>query len=133
MCTMQSAQCSWAPLLYAQPRHYGDSSPEHTHGAVPVVTPRMAPPAWLHRLQAKVTAICAKDDDTLLKPNAASPPPLPPVPVCITVKLDPDAAKAALAAVPRLQRKHYEMIPKSLDEMSFWMSTSERRTGFLRR
>jgi len=83
-------------------------------------------------VQAKVTAICAKDDDTLLKPNAASPSPLPPVPVGITVKLDPDAAKAALAAVPRLQRKHYEMIPKSLDEMSFWINFFTHLTVIVR-
>ena len=31
-------------------------------------------------------------------------------------------ARAALLLVPRLQRKHYELIPKQLDEMSFWVN-----------
>jgi hypothetical protein len=34
--------------------------------------------------------------------------------------LDHSAATAALATVPRLQRKHYELIPKVMDEMAFW-------------
>ena len=34
--------------------------------------------------------------------------------------LDHAAATAALKAVPRLQRKHYELIPKVMDEMAFW-------------
>lgn len=38
----------------------------------------------------------------------------------ISLTLDHSAASTALALVPRLQRKHYELIPKVLDEMSFW-------------
>lgn len=73
-------------------------------------------------VKANVAALCAKDDDTLLKPNPSSPPPLPPVPVGVTVRLDSDMARAALDVVPRLQRKHYELIPKKLDEVSFWIN-----------
>jgi len=38
----------------------------------------------------------------------------------VSVALDHAAATGALGAVPRLQRKHYELIPKVLDEMAFW-------------
>lgn len=73
-------------------------------------------------VKARVGELCSKESETLLKPNSAAPPPLPPVPLGVTVRLDPDVARAALSAVPRLQRKHYELIPKQLDEMSFWIN-----------
>ena len=44
------------------------------------------------------------------------------MPVGVTVRLDSEMARAALLVVPRLQRKHYELIPKQLDEMSFWVN-----------
>ena len=44
------------------------------------------------------------------------------MPVGVTVRLDSEMARAALLLVPRLQRKHYELIPKQLDEMSFWVN-----------
>ena len=73
-------------------------------------------------VKARVGELCTKESETLLNPNAAAPPPLPPVPVGVTVRLDHEVARAALGLVPRLQRKHYEMIPKQLDEMSFWIN-----------
>ena len=39
---------------------------------------------------------------------------------------------AALAAVPRLQRKHYETIPKSLTEMDFWVNFFTHLTVIVR-
>ena len=69
-----------------------------------------------------VTALASKESDAILKPNPKAPGPLPPVPVGVTVRLDSEMARAALLIVPRLQRKHYELIPKQLDEMSFWVS-----------
>ena len=73
-------------------------------------------------VQARVTALASKESDAILKPNPKAPGPLPPVPVGVTVRLDSEMARAALLIVPRLQRKHYELIPKQLDEMSFWVS-----------
>ena len=73
-------------------------------------------------VQASVTALASKESDAILKPNPKAPGPLPPVPVGVTVRLDSEMARAALLIVPRLQRKHYELIPKQLDEMSFWVS-----------
>ena len=71
---------------------------------------------------AQIQALCAKDDVRLLHPNPHAPPPFPAVPIGVTVRLREGMAAAALATVPRLQRKHYELIPKSLTEMDFWIS-----------
>ena len=71
--------------------------------------------------QASVTALASKENDAILTPHPKAPGPFPPVPVGVTVRLDGDMARAALLSVPRLQRKHYEMIPKQLDEMTFWV------------
>lgn len=79
----------------------------------------------------QVEALCAKDDDRLLKPHARAPPPYPPVPIGVTVRLSSSMASAALAAVPRLQRKHYEMIPKSLSEIDFWISFFSHLTAIV--
>ena len=73
-------------------------------------------------VQASVAALASKESDALLKPNPQAPGPLPPVPVGVTVRLDSEMARAALLIVPRLQRKHYEVIPKQLDEMTFWVN-----------
>ena len=73
-------------------------------------------------VQASVAALASKESDVLLKPNPKAPGPLPPVPVGVTVRLDSEMARAALLIVPRLQRKHYETIPKQLDEMTFWVN-----------
>ena len=73
-------------------------------------------------VQASVAALASKESDAILKPNPKAPGPLPPVPVGVTVRLDSEMARAALLTVPRLQRKHYELIPKQLDEMSFWVN-----------
>jgi len=70
----------------------------------------------------QIKALCAKGDDRLLKPNPHSPPPYPAVPIGITVRLNESVAGAALATVPRLQRKHYELIPKAMTETDFWIS-----------
>ena len=72
-------------------------------------------------VQASVAALASKESDVILKPNPKAPGPLPPVPVGVTVRLDSEMARAALLIVPRLQRKHYETIPKLLDEMTFWV------------
>jgi len=69
-----------------------------------------------------VEALCEKDNNALLKPNLGAPPPFPPTLVGVKVQLDHDVASAALSAVPRLQRKHYELIPKSLTELDFFIS-----------
>lgn len=73
-------------------------------------------------VQASVAEIVSKESDVLLKPNPKAPGPFPPVPVGVTVRLDSEMARGALSAVPRLQTKHYEMIPRKLDEMSFWVN-----------
>ena len=39
----------------------------------------------------------------------------------MTCRLSNEVAAAALQVVPRLQRKHYEMIPKSLSELDFFI------------
>jgi len=70
----------------------------------------------------QIEALCAKDDMRLLKPHPAAPPPFPPLLVGVTVRLSQEVASAALATVPRLQRKHYEMIPRSLTELEFFLS-----------
>ena len=69
-----------------------------------------------------VESLCAKDDQRLLKPHPAAPSPYPPVPVGVVVRLSNDLASRALKVVPRLQRKHYEMIPKQLSEVDFFLS-----------
>ena len=87
--------------------------------------------------QASVVALASKESEVILKPNPKAPGPLPPVPVGVTVRLDSEMARAALLVVPRLQRKHYETIPKHLDEMTFWVCPcpdlpAPTRTGSLR-
>ena len=69
-----------------------------------------------------MAALAAKDDETLLKPHPAAPNPFPPVPIGVTVQLSHDVARACLSLVPRLQKKHYEMIPRRLSELDFWVS-----------
>ena len=68
----------------------------------------------------------------LLKPHPGRAARGPKVPVGITVQLDHAAAQAALAAVPRLQRKHYESLPKSLKEMDFWTNFFTHLTVIVR-
>jgi len=70
----------------------------------------------------QIEALCAKDDGRLLKPHGSAPPPFPQVPIGFTVRLSTATAGAALVAVPRLQRKHYETIPKTMAELDFWIS-----------
>jgi len=74
------------------------------------------PPAALER----AAALAAKESDALLAAHPAAPKPNPEVPYGVCVQLDKQAARAALACVPRLQRKHYELIPKKLAELTFW-------------
>lgn len=78
-----------------------------------------------------VEALCEKDSLALLKPNLAAPPPFPPTLVGVVVQLDQEMASAALAAVPRLQRKHYELIPKSLSEVDFFISFFSHLTAIV--
>lgn len=70
----------------------------------------------------QIEALCAKDDARLLQAHPHAPSPTPAVPIGVTVRLSQGMAGAALATVPRLQRKHYELIPKALSEMDFWVS-----------
>ena len=70
----------------------------------------------------QIEGLCEKGDERLLKPHSKAPQPFPPVPVGVVVRLSSAVAGSALTAVPRLQRKHYEMIPKALSEIDFWVS-----------
>jgi len=79
----------------------------------------------------QIEALCARGEDRLLKPHLGAPPAFPAVPVGITVRLSAATASAALAVVPRLQRKHYEMIPKAMTEMDFWISFFSHLTAII--
>uniref|UniRef100_A0A7S2N4G7 BSD domain-containing protein n=1 Tax=Haptolina brevifila TaxID=156173 RepID=A0A7S2N4G7_9EUKA len=79
----------------------------------------------------QIEALCGKGEDRLLKPHLGAPPAFPTVPVGTTVRLSSATAAAALAVVPRLQRKHYEMIPKSMPEMDFWVSFFSHMTAVI--
>ena len=72
--------------------------------------------------RAQVDALAEKADTTLLQPHPAAPDPFPTVPVGVTMRLNHAVAQGALSTVPRLQRKHYEMIPKSLEEPAFFVN-----------
>lgn len=78
-----------------------------------------------------VEALSEKKSAALLKPNLAAPAPFPPTLVGVVVQLDHAMASAALAAVPRLQRKHYELIPKSLSELDFFISFFSHLTAIV--
>jgi hypothetical protein len=78
-----------------------------------------------------VEALCDKDSAALLKPNLAAPAPFPPTLVGVVVQLDHGVASAALSCVPRLQRKHYETIPKSLSELDFFVSFFSHLTAIV--
>jgi len=78
-----------------------------------------------------VEALCERDSMALLKPNGSSPPPFPSTLIGVKVQLDHDMASAVLAAVPRLQRKHYELIPKSLTELEFFISFFSHLTAIV--
>ena len=79
----------------------------------------------------QIEALCAKDDMRLLQANAKAPPPFPQTIVGMTVRLNPSIASAALAIVPRLQRKHYELIPKHLTELEFFISFFSHLTAIV--
>ena len=78
-----------------------------------------------------VEALCEKESTALLKPNLAAPPPFPPTLIGVKVQLDHECASAALATVRRLQRKHYETIPKSLSELDFFLSFFSHLTAIV--
>ena len=78
-----------------------------------------------------IEQLSEKDSLALLKPNPSAPPPFPPSLVGVVVKLDHQMASAALATVPRLQRKHYELIPKSLSELDFFVSFFSHLTAIV--
>lgn len=79
----------------------------------------------------QIEALCEKGEDRLLKVHSGAPPPFPMVPIGITVRLSTPMASAALATVPRLQRKHYEMIPKAMTELDFWISFFSHLTAIV--
>ena len=58
----------------------------------------------------------------LLQPNPKAPPAFPRLPLGMDNFIDIAAATAALSLVPGLQYKHYMMVPKKLDERSFWVN-----------
>ena len=72
--------------------------------------------------QEQLAALAEKGSTTLLKPHPAAPAPFPEVPVGVSIRLSTDSAASALSTVPRLQRKHYEMIPKEIEEASFFIN-----------
>ena len=78
-----------------------------------------------------VEALCAKGDTRLLTAHPSAPSPFPPVPVGVVVRLSHETASAALACVPRLQRKHYELIPKHLTELDFFISFFSHLTAIV--
>lgn len=78
-----------------------------------------------------VDSICAKVDGRLLKAHPSAPLPFPAVPVGVVVQLDYEIASAALTCVPRLQRKHYELIPKQLSELDFFISFFSHLTAIV--
>ena len=70
----------------------------------------------------RLNQLAEKADTTLTEPSPSAPEPFPTVPLGITMRLNHAVARDALATVPRLQRKHYEMIPKTLDEPDFFVN-----------
>ena len=82
-------------------------------------------------VRTQVEALCAKGDMRLLKPHSSAPSPFPPVPVGVVVRLNHEVAIAALATVPRLQRKHFELIPKHLSELDFFISFFSHLTAIV--
>ena len=78
-----------------------------------------------------VEALCAKGDTRLLTAHPSAPSPFPAVPVGVVVRLSHETASAALACVPRLQRKHYELIPKHLTELDFFISFFSHLTAIV--
>jgi len=79
----------------------------------------------------QIEALAARDSTLLLKPHPAAPPPFPPLLVGVTVRLSHTTASAALSVVPRLQRKHYEVIPKQLSELEFFLSFFSHLTAIV--
>ena len=73
-------------------------------------------------MKDSIVKLANRDDELLLKPHPEAPAPFPEVPLGVVVQLDHAAARAALQCVPRLQRKHYELIPKTLSEIDFWVN-----------
>lgn len=72
--------------------------------------------------RARINEMAERESTTLLSRHPAAPDPSPTVPVGITMRLRHAEAREALSIVPRLQRKHYEMIPKAIDEADFFVS-----------
>ena len=98
-------------------------------GAGEIFTNRYAAlPDSVHKA---VEALCAKGDTRLLNAHPSAPSPFPPVPVGIVVRLSHETASAALACVPRLQRKHYELIPKHMTELDFFISFFSHLTAIV--
>lgn len=83
---------------------------------------------------AQMAALAERDNDTLLLPHPQAPVPNPMVPVGVVVKLDRASAMDALDLVPRLQRKHYELVrPSGLDEQDFWVNVRSLALAMVKR
>jgi len=82
--------------------------------------------------RARLARLAERDDPTLLTPHAAAPHPLPSAPVGVTMRLRHAEAREALRTVPRLQRKHYELIPRALAEADFFVNFFTHATVIVR-
>lgn len=78
-----------------------------------------------------LAALAARDSDALLSPAPGAPPPFPSSPLCLTVGISEAAATAALTVLPTLQRKHYALVPKRIDEKRFWVHFFSHATVLL--
>jgi hypothetical protein len=78
-----------------------------------------------------LSALAARESDALLSPAPGAPPPFPPSPLCLLLGISEAAATAALTLVPALQRKHYALVPKRIDEKLFWVHFFSHATVLL--
>ena len=81
--------------------------------------------------RAAVEAMCSKDATALLTPSTKSPAAFPVVPLGVEVFVDEAAATAALTSVAGLQKKHYSLVPKKLDEKTFWVNFFTQLTAIV--
>ena len=81
--------------------------------------------------KAKIDTLANKDSTALASPHPKAPPAYPPTPRGVVVMLDTAAAAAALHAVPRLQRRQYELVPKHMDELTFFVNFFSHATAIV--
>ena len=66
-----------------------------------------------------------------LLPSLSSPPAFPDVALGTANYIDETAAMSALRGVDGLQYKHYTLVPKKLDEKTFWVNFFTHMTALL--